>query len=199
MVFFEAEGIPDSASVGSGPPPFPHPTDRVYDLYVIGDAPVEDLTPPGSAWGQDGDLPTILSQALAMRVVEPGAFGDLQAARGRDAPRPLNPDSLAGVLVKECKLIQYKVPMAGNTFLAVQTCQRRSSRFGPYFVRVVGPGLTEPAWIRGELDFFVRVDGVPYMVLRDLLPGTGAWGYEVYGLYLDSPPERVHSDGSWST
>lgn len=200
--FFEVVGFPDSARTGSGPPPFPSKVERDYDMYVIGDLDVERLVPTSTRWDQPEALAAGVAEAIVAQVIRRSDVKFLAWERAReggcDIPISLQPDTLIAVLQAECELIEYSITTGEQSSLTVQTCQRLKSRFGPYFIRVTGSRLAAPVLIRGELDFFLQVEGIPYMVLRDLLLGTGAWGYVVYRLHMDSPPEKVHSDGSWS-
>ena len=191
MVFFDVEGFPDSLDVGRGPSRGIDQTGRDYDLFVVGDVEVRELAADPRTWDPVEDLPAIIEKALATRVISPFSF----ASRKRSE----SPDTLAVALAEECELIEYKIPMGQDGNLTVQTSQRRSHRFGPFFVRVVAGGMSEPALIRGELDFFLRIDGIPYMVLRDQKPSTGAWCYVVYRLSGEGPPDKVICDGTWST
>ena len=52
---------------------------------------------------------------------------------------------------------------------------------------------------RRTLDYFLKVDGVPYAILRFTTPNTGMWGYLVYKFTGNHAPELVYSDCSWST
>ena len=162
---------------------------------MVGDVEVRELAAEPRKWEPGEDLPAIVERALAAHVLEPYSFAGRAAGRSD----PESPESLAVALEEECELLEYTVPLGEFGSLSVQTSQRRDHRFGPFFVRVVGDGLAEAALIRGELDFFLAVDGIPYMVLRDQKPATGAWCYVVYRLSGEEPPENMICDGTWAT
>jgi len=196
MVFFDVEGFTDSLDVGRGPTRGIDPTGCDYDLFVVGDVEVRELVPEPRKWDPGEDLPAIMERALATKVIGPFSSWSRKMT---ESPEFASPDTLAVALAEECELIEYKVPMGQDGNLTVQTSQRRSRHFGPFFVRVVARSMSEPVLIRGELDFFLRADGIPYMVLRDQKPSTGAWCYVVYRLSGEGPPKRVMLDGTWST
>lgn len=119
MLYFTISGLPDSVGVSNGPPRFPDSNDNVYDLYIIGDARVEEYDP----------VPATRS-----------ALEDTLAPSGKDATRT-----------------------------------------------------------RRTIDYFVKIDGVPHAVLRDVGRNSGLWAYLVYRLETGRAPKLVHADGSWST
>lgn len=202
VVYFDALNMADSSSAFRGPPTFPRPDERDYELYVVGDFEVSTVEPAARLWAESKDAASIIEGALTSRVIRKADLGYLawETARlsGREISRSVQLDSLVNTLSTECELAKYSIAV-GDADLVVHSCQRRTGRWGPYFVCVSGVALVNAEYFRGEIDFFVRVENDVYMVLRDVLFGTGAWAYRVFKFRRDDVPIEVHADGSWST
>lgn len=213
-VFFDVAGLPDSIGIRSDAV-FPRQIERNSELYVIGEVAVKEYAPTSTSWREAADIALVVREALESKAVQLEHFMNLAVhlARARSMHVKVDslwsvmraersstqPETLVELLRNESKLIEYSVEVGNGSFIEVRSSQRKEYPYGPYFVRVSSPRLTQAVYVPGELDFFLQVDGNPYMVLRHLIAETGAWCYLVYRLYADRRPERVHVDGSWST
>jgi hypothetical protein len=202
--WFSAIGLPDSAGDGRVPPfaaPYADdvPSGSHPDLYVVGEAVVEAYAPKPFVWipGRD-ELVAILAEAAERHLIHRTSFPSERwwPEVGGHLPAP---DWLPDLLLHEGVLTSFELAIGDGLSLTVQCVRLRAGRdAGDGFVRVAGAGLAEAAYLGGGLAFFLRVDGSPYMLLRNCIPGTGMWGCRVYRLWPDRAPESVLSDGSWS-
>lgn len=197
-VLFGVTGMPDSVSAASGFPVFPGFGDRMYDMYVVGDLSLEEYEPPVCQWNQDTDIVGVAAEALAYRVVDNLCFPEL-LGESRDPVTTLDPEAVAAAIRSEAALVEYAFPVAGDDSLTVQSMRRSYAGGHHGFVRVTCGPRFGPVLIRGVLDYFIKVGGIPHMVMRDSKAGTGMWTYKVYRLEVDQEPVLVHADGSWST
>lgn len=197
--WFSATGLPDSAGDGRLPP-FAAPEEGgPPDLYVVGAATVEACAPTPFQWipGRE-ELATILADAAERHLIHRTSFPSERwwPTVGERLPAP---DWLPDLLLREGVLTTFEVAVGDGPPLAVRAVRLRAGRdAGDGFVRVSGAGMAEAANLAGGLVCFLRVDGAPYMLLRDHVPGTGMWGCDVYRLWPDREPQKVLSDGSWS-
>jgi len=122
--------------------------------------------------------------------------GEVDQLVTRNVPRA---GDIAAVLNAEADFAEYSVSVTANETLVVQTVTRQVVGAWHGFVRLSGAGLAEAVVVRGVFDFFIKIDGVLHMVLRDGKAGTGMWRYSVYRLIEGQAPKRVYVDGSWST
>ncbi len=201
MVFFDVSGLPDSLDAGSGPPAFARFSDPVYDLFVVGDFSVDQFSPESHLWDERGSIYETINEAVDRRVI---SRLELSAYYGAtDGGGPISPDSLATEVIETCELVEFSILSPADETMTVQAISRRSENAArgitPRFVRVSFSGNSGHVLLGGTLDYFMKIDGKPYMVLRAGKYGSGGWGYSVYRLDFNRPPKRVYSDASWST
>lgn len=204
-VWFSAVGLPDAAGDGRRPP-FAAPyaddgsTGARADLYVVGNVTVEACAPAPQVWlpGRDR-LAAILAEAARWHLIHRASF---PADRGWPVAGdhlPV-PDWLPDLLMREGVLASFTVPVGAGPPLSVHAVRLRAGvDAGDGFVRVEGAGLAAAAHLGGGIVSFLRVDGATYLLLREVIPGTGMWGCFVYRLWSDRAPEKVFGDASWST
>lgn len=202
--WFSAAGLPDSAGDGRLPPfAAPYVGDGPHgsrpDLYIIGDVAVETYAPTPHQWlpGRDR-LAGILDEAAAQRLIHRTSFPRDRwwPTEGGRLPAPA---WLPDLLLREGVLASFAVTVGDGPPLSVEVVRLRGGvDAGDGFVRVDGAGLTEASYLGGGVVCFLRVDGAPYLLLRECIPGTGMWGCFLYRLWPDRAPEPVLADGSWS-
>jgi hypothetical protein len=189
LVRFFPEGLPDSVAL-SKEFPFPDLGDRDFDLYVVGDNEVGVLEPQERRPAGMEEIRHMVASALSAGVFQPF---DFQPANWVDGV-PVLPESpeAAAWLVDRTEFAVLTVVVNEDFTLKVARCD-------PFFVRVQTADHIKPYFLRGALDYFLAVDGDCFMVMRSGRTETGVWGYSVYLLRPNALPERVYSDGSWST
>ncbi len=197
MVFFEVAGFSDSLNIGTGCPSFPRRNDSVYDMFVVGDLEIEELFPKRQQWSELLLLPPVLKEAASKNVISGLALLNMRDSSGN--PVRVTPDSLGTSLNNLCDLSEYSVWAGNSSIVLIQTIKPQSGSRFPSFVRVSYGQEPKHVLIPGVLDYFLKIEGVPYMVLRNGKYASGAWGYFIYRLNSSKPPERIHEDGSWST
>lgn len=206
LVYFDAEGMPDSLVDGRALPQLApygdRPRSNSFDLYVVGRTDVAACAPEPRAWDPSPDeMKAIVAAGLARRAIHRGGLPSSLVQPGVEVDDAAA-TCLAELLRTTGKLSAYPLASPDGRPVEVQSLSLRVNTVGDYtdigFVRVHGPGMAEPVLIAGQLQYFIRVGDLVCMVLVDYLPGTGAWGYSVYGLLADRV-ERLLSDGSWST
>ena len=165
---------------------------------MIGEAELQVLPPlefwEGTAtpWPDDIDLAELVPDLVKNRIISPLSFYKLTY------PDPLpEPDFIADWMDGEMNFFAFSLPLAGDRLVDIQVCQWESRR--GLFLRLVGAGWSRPVNLPGELDFILRLNGALHLVMRSGQAETGAWGYFIYRLVPDELPEKVHSDGTWST
>ena len=193
--YFDAEGFPDSVVDGRALPyngPDSSPNGR-FDLYVVGDVAITPCAPRERAWEVTPDeLAAVAAEVIDRRAISTHSLPDSL----KTPERWPTPARLAAFWLRHGALTEVEVALADGSVVQVRTVRwDRTSGF----VRVAGLRLPEPALLPGRIEYLLRVDGVPYLVMTHRVPGTGMWGYAVYRLWPDRAPERVLSDGSWST
>lgn len=198
MVFFRAEGFPDSIQFPKIPAGASYGKPS-YDLYIVGDSPVRVLKPPVSPWPDDVDLTRVVTELLREKVIWPADFMYLAPPEQRTPFSMPEPSVAASWMREGLRLSELSVTIDDGIDVDIQTCQRRASPFGPFFIRLVCEVWGEPEYLRGKLDLILQVNNQVYLVLRNSAPESGGWFYGVYQLFEDKGPELVHADGSWST
>lgn len=190
MMYLLPEALPDSVVVAPEPPS-PDQSDAGFDLYVVRAGSVAVVDPgPGRSLADD-EIAQLLAGAVEAKVLKPRHLaGDMK--RAPTEPPQLPPLAEAAAWLRSTtQPVVFELSLDGGVVM-VEWCR-------PYFVRVRPAGPAEPAYLQGSLDYFLTVDGACYLVMRGGQRETGMWGYRVYRLSPDSIPERVYSDGSWST
>lgn len=207
LVYFDAEGMPDSLVDGRQMPqlaPFgDRPRRDTFDLYVVGRTDVAACAPGPRAWDPAPDeMKAIVVAGLAGHAIHRGGLPWSLVQPGVAEVDDAAAACLAELMRTQGVLTAYPLASPDGRPVEVQTLSLRTSTPGDHayvdFVRVHGPGLAEPVLIAGRLQYFIRVGDVSCMVLIDALPNTGAWGYRVYAL-LGDRVELLLSDSAWST
>ena len=197
LVFFEVEG-PDGRNREINPLGFlPEYSNANYELFVVGPVSVAALSLAPRSWSSEVDFAAVVDRAVRTRVLDPFWFPE-NISGSKESFAAATPDAIAELLENEADLSEYSVPSGAESVFVVQVLRRPSAKSVHGFVRVVGGGLAESVLLRGLLDYFLLVDGVPHMVMRDARAGTGMWKYAVYCLTPEVGPQLVHEDGSWS-
>jgi hypothetical protein len=193
--YFDAEGFSDSVVDGRALPyetPDSGPNGR-FDLYIVGDVVITPWAPRERFWAVIHDeLAAVAAEAIDRRAFSTQNLPDSLRTPGAWP----TPACLADFWFRTGTLTEIDVPFGDGSVAQIQSV-RWSTTSG--FVRVASPRMHEPALLRGRIEYSLRVDGVPYLVMTDCVSGTGMWGYSVYRLWPDRAPERVLSDASWST
>lgn len=206
LVYFDAEGMPDSLVDGRESPYTAPDHDRnrggLFDLYVVGRTDVAACAPEPRAWDPSPDeMNAIVTAALARRAIHRGGLPSSLVQPGDEVDEAASA-CLAELLRTKGQLVAYPLASPDGRPVEVQSLSHHGRTVGDYtdidFVRVHGPGMAESVLIAGRLQYFIRVGDLTCMVLVDHLPGTGAWGYSIYALLADRV-ERLLSDSSWST
>lgn len=204
-VWFSAVGLPDAAGDGRRPPfAAPYSDDghkgARADLYVVGNVTVEPYAPAPHEWHPGrARLAAILAEAARCHLIHRASFPSDRGWPVAGDHLPV-PDWLPDLLMREGVLLSFTVPVGAGPPLSVYAVRLRSGAdAGDGFVRVEGAGLAEAAHLGGGIVSFLRVDGATYLLLREVIPGTGMWGCFVYRLWPDRAPEKVLGDASWST
>jgi hypothetical protein len=193
--YFDAEGFADSVVDGRALPyntPDSGPNDR-FDLYIIGDVAITPCAPRERPWAVIRDeLAAVAAEAIDRRAFSTHSLPDSLHTPGTWP----TPACLADFWFRNGALTEIDVPLGDGSAARIQSVRWYTTSG---FVRVASPRMLEPALLPGRIEYLLRVDGVPYLVMRHSVPGTGMWGYSVYRLWADRAPERVLNDASWST
>lgn len=200
--YFDAEGFADSVVDGKALPYNAPDRDPggAFDLYVVGDGVVTPLTPAvknGDAGREH--LAAVAAEAIDLRALSLRTLPDSLRDPQNRAAWP-TPARLAEFWRHDAVLTDFQLPVGDGATALVQVLNwwpQREPTHG--IVRVSSPGMPKAAFMGGHLEYFLRVDDVTYIVMTDREPETGMWGYSVYRLRPGRAPERVLSDGSWST